>query len=323
MNGDFPRMNTGLRLVFAGTPGFAVAALNALVEMDQHEICAVYTQPDRPAGRGKKLKASPVKAAALKYGLPLYQPGALDEPEQKQLRALQADLMVVAAYGLILPPPVLDAPRLGCINIHASLLPRWRGAAPIQRAILAGDTETGVTIMQMDEGLDTGPELYRLSTRIHGGDTAQTLHDRLASLGAQALLDTLGLIADGSVRPVPQNEDAATYAHKLDKREATLDWQLSARELDRRIRAFNPWPVAQTWLEGKILRIWQAAPVAGETSEEPGTVLRAGRQGIDVATGEGLLRLQCLQSAGGKMLDAGAFINGHPQLRKPGARLGR
>ncbi len=319
----FAVMSICLKIVFAGTPDFAVAALDALMETHQHEICAVYTQPDRPAGRGRKLKASPVKIAASEYGLPVYQPVTLNDPEQQQqLRALQADLMVVVAYGLLLPLPVLDAPRLGCINIHASLLPRWRGAAPIQRAILAGDSETGVTIMQMDEGLDTGPALYRLTTPISGGDTAQTLHDRLATLGAQALLDTLGLIVDGAACPVPQDEDAATYARKLDKSEAVLDWVLSAQELDRRVRAFNPWPVAQTLLHGKVLRVWQTEPLPGEFEKEPGTVLQVSKQGIDVATGDGILRLQCLQSAGGKLLDAGAFINGHPELRNPGIVLG-
>jgi len=316
-------MNTRLKIVFAGTPDFAVAALDALMETDQHDICAVYTQPDRPAGRGRKLKAGPVKTAALEYSLPVYQPVTLNDPEQQQqLRSLQADLMVVVAYGLLLPLPVLDAPRLGCINIHASLLPRWRGAAPIQRAILAGDDETGVTIMQMDEGLDTGPELYRLTTPIYASDTAQTLHDRLAALGAQALLDTLGLIVDGAACPVPQDEDTATYARKLDKSEAVLDWVLSAQQLDRRVRAFNPWPVAQTLLHGEVLRVWQAEPLPGDFDQQPGTVLRVSKRGIDVATGDGILRLQRLQSAGGKPLDAGVFINGHPELRDPGIVLG-
>ncbi len=316
-------MATRLKIIFAGTPDFAVAALKALLETDQHDICAVYTQPDRPAGRGRKLKASPVKATALEHDIPVYQPASLKDPEQQQqLRTLQADLMVVVAYGLLLPLPVLDAPRLGCINIHASLLPRWRGAAPVQRAILAGDEETGVTIMQMEEGLDTGPALYRLTTPVHSHDTAQTLHDRLAALGAQALLDTLGLIVDGSACPVPQEEDAATYARKLDKSEAVVDWADSAQELDRRIRAFNPWPVAQTSLQEKILRIWQAEPLSGTADAAPGTVLQASKQGVDVATGDGILRLQRLQSAGGKPLDATAFINGHPELQNPGIVLG-
>ena len=316
-------MAARLKIIFAGTPDFAVTALKALLETGQHEICAVYTQPDRPAGRGRKLKASPVKVVALEHNIPVYQPVSLKDPEQQQqLRSLQADLMIVVAYGLLLPLPILDAPRLGCINIHASLLPRWRGAAPIQRAILAGDRETGVTIMQMEEGLDTGPVLYRLTTPIHNRDTAQTLHVRLATLGAQALLDTLGLIVDGSVCPVPQDEDAVTYARKLDKSEAVLDWATSAQELDRRVRAFNPWPVAQTLLQGKTLRIWEAELLSGTAEEAPGTVLQAGKQGVDVATGDGILRLQRLQSAGGKPLDAGAFINGHPELHHPGFVLG-
>ncbi len=316
-------MTTRLKIIFAGTPDFAATALDALLETDQHDICAVYTQPDRPAGRGRKLKASPVKAMALEHNLPVYQPATLKDPEQQQqLRALQADLMVVVAYGLLLPLPVLDAPRLGCINIHASLLPRWRGAAPVQRAILAGDRETGVTIMQMEEGLDTGPALYRLTTPIGSRDTAQTLHDRLATLGAQALLDTLGLVVDGAACPVAQDEDAATYARKLDKREAVLDWAASAQELDRRIRAFNPWPVAQTLMQEKTLRIWQAEPLSDTADAAPGTVLQVSKQGVDVATGDGILRLQRLQSAGGKPLDAGAFINGHPELQNPGIVLG-
>ncbi len=316
-------MTTSLKIIFAGTPEFAAVALNALLEEGRHEIRAVYTQPDRPAGRGRKLRASPVKEMALAHGLLLRQPSTLKEPEQQRsLRELGADLMVVVAYGLLLPPPVLDAPRLGCINIHASLLPRWRGAAPIQRAILAGDRETGVSIMQMDEGLDTGPVLHRVATPIHPGDTAGTLHDRLASLGAQALLDTLDRIMEGSARPVPQEEAAATYAPKIEKQEAVLDWNASAEELDRRVRAFNPWPVAQTTWKGKVLRIWQAEPLAEMPDAPAGTVVRAGKEGIDVATGNGMLRITRLQGAGGKPLDAAAFLNGHPALRHSGTVLG-
>ncbi len=316
-------MTTSLKIIFAGTPEFAAVALNALLEEGRHEIRAVYTQPDRPAGRGRKLRASPVKEMALAHGLPLRQPSTLKEPEQQRsLRELGVDLMVVVAYGLLLPPPVLDAPRLGCINIHASLLPRWRGAAPIQRAILAGDRETGVSIMQMDEGLDTGPVLHRVVTPIHPGDTAGTLHDRLASLGAQALLDTLDRIMEGSARPVPQEEAAATYAPKIEKQEAVLDWNASAEELDRRVRAFNPWPVAQTTWKGKVLRIWQAEPLAEMPDAPAGTVVRAGKEGIDVATGNGMLRITRLQGAGGKPLDAAAFLNGHPALRHSGTVLG-
>ncbi len=316
-------MTTSLKIIFAGTPEFAVAALNALLEQERHEICAVYTQPDRPAGRGRRLKVSPVKEVALAHGIPLHQPPTLKHPEQQRLlRDIGADLMVVVAYGLLLPRAVLDAPHLGCINIHASLLPRWRGAAPIQRAILAGDQETGVSIMQMDEGLDTGPVLHRLTTPIHSRDTAGTLHDRLASLGAQALLDTLELIVDGSAHPVPQDETTATYAPKIEKREAILDWRASAEELDRRVRAFNPWPVAQTTLNGKTLRIWQAKSLPETADAPPGTVVRAGKAGIDVAAGEGMLRLQRLQSAGGKPLDVAAFLNGYPELRHSGTLFG-
>ncbi len=317
-------MNDHLKIIFAGTPEFAVVALEALLETGKHEICAVYTQPDRPAGRGRRLQASPVKRAALEHGLPVIQPVSLKGAEQQQqLRALQADLMVVVAYGLLLPGAVLHAPRLGCINIHASLLPRWRGAAPIQRAILAGDRETGVSIMQMDEGLDTGPVLHQLSTPIYPDDTAGILHDRLATLGAQALLDVLGLIVDGSCSALPQDEDKATYAAKLEKHEALLQWNAPAAELERRVRAFNPWPVARTSLRGENLRVWQAQTLPGSSGEAPGTILQASRDGIDVATGEGVLRLLRLQSAGGKPLDAGAFLNGHPELRRPGTVLGR
>ncbi|MEO6696481.1 MAG: methionyl-tRNA formyltransferase, partial [Gammaproteobacteria bacterium] len=234
-----------LKIIFAGTPEFAVPALQALLD-SAHEVCAVYTQPDRPAGRGRTVQASPVKQLALRHRIPVLQPPSLkDASVQETLRALVADLMVVVAYGLILPAAVLSAPRLGCINIHASLLPRWRGAAPIQRAILAGDDQTGITLMQMDEGLDTGAMLVQRPCPILPTDSAKTLHDRLAALGAETLIETLGPLQDGTITARTQNGDAACYAAKLSKPEAVLDWRLDAAALDRKVRAFNPSPVAQ------------------------------------------------------------------------------
>ena len=297
-----------LNVVFAGTPDFAAVALAALLD-SHHHVIAVYTQPDRPAGRGRKLKASPVKELALTHDIPVYQPTSLKTPEeQQQLAALNPDVMVVAAYGLLLPTEVLDTPRLGCLNIHASLLPRWRGAAPIQRAILAGDAESGITIMQMNEGLDTGDMLYKITTPINETDTAQLLHDRLAELGADALLQTLERIPD-NLEPESQDEILATYAKKLDKSEATIDWSHSAEQIGRQVNAFNPWPVAQTRLDDKILRIWEARPLPDHHNTTPGTVIAESKQGIDIATGIGTLRVTRLQLPGGKPLTATDFIN--------------
>ncbi len=298
-----------MRILFAGTPEFAVAPLRMLLE-SSHEVCAVYTQPDRPAGRGRKLQPSPVKSTALAAEIPVLQPASLrDSVEQQRLAAFAADLMVVVAYGLMLPKAVLDAPRLGCINIHASLLPRWRGAAPIQRAIEAGDRETGITLMQMDEGLDTGTMLARAETPIAAADTAAILHDRLTALGAELLMQTLPALENGTLVPQAQDDARATYARKLDKAEARIDWLQPALELDRRIRAFNPWPVAYTEYEGQPLRIWSASVAAGEGSAAPGTVLAAGSEGIDVATGAGVLRILELQPAGSRRMPAAAFVN--------------
>ena len=297
-----------LNIVFAGTPDFAAIALAALLE-SRHNVIAVYTQPDRPAGRGRKLKASPVKELALKHNVPVFQPGTLKDPEdQQQLAALKPDIMVVAAYGLLLPRVVLETPRYGCLNIHASLLPRWRGAAPIQRAILSGDAESGVTIMQMDEGLDTGNMLYKLTTPIGEADTAQRLHDRLAELGADALLHTLARLP-GDVAPEPQDEALASYAKKLDKKEAAIDWCQSAKQIARQVNAFNPWPVAQTQLDDKVLRIWEAHSLSDNANTTPGTVVAESKQGIDIATGKGILRVARLQLPGAKSLSAADFIN--------------
>ena len=316
-------MATGLKILFAGTPEFAASSLAGLLD-SEHEVLAVYTQPDRPAGRGRKLSASPVKALALAHGLPVLQPASLrDEEAQRELAAWNADVLVVVAYGLILPEPVLATPRLGCVNVHASLLPRWRGAAPIQRAILAGDAETGVTIMQMDKGLDTGDMLRVVCCPIEPTDTAGILHDRLAELGAQALLHTLAALARGDVRAEPQDDAQACYAEKLQKAEAQIDWQQSAEQLSRTVRAFNPWPVAFTRFDDKNLRIWFAIVLPADsgldTAAAPGTVLAESRDGIDVATGDGGLRIQQLQMPGGKVLSAEQFLNAHSLV---GIRLG-
>ena len=304
-------MSPALKIIYAGTPEFAAVALQALLD-SPHQVCAVYTQPDRPAGRGRKLTASPVKQLAEQQHIPVFQPESLKSPEeQARLAALDADLMVVAAYGLLLPAEVLATPRLGCLNIHASLLPRWRGAAPIQRAIQAGDSETGITIMQMDVGLDTGAMLHKLTTPIQPEDNAQTLHDRLAKLGAQALLETLDRLQAGDIHPEAQDEDQACYAKKLSKAEAWIDWQLPASQLARQIAAFNPWPVAQTRLAEQVLRIWQAEALTASTKARPGELISADKEGIIVACGEGQLRLQRLQLPGGKPVSAAEFLNAH------------
>jgi methionyl-tRNA formyltransferase len=309
----------GLKILFAGTPEFAAVSLEALLG-SRHQVLVAYTQPDRPAGRGRKLTPSPVKTLAQACDLPVRQPVSLRDPVvQQELAQWQVDVMVVVAYGLILPEPVLLAPRLGCLNVHASLLPRWRGAAPIQRAILAGDTETGITLMQMDAGLDTGDMLHTASCPIAPGDTAQILHDRLARLGGQALLETLSDLAAGSLRPRPQDDGRATYAEKLQKAEARLNWRRPAVELAQQVWAFNPWPVAFTPLDaatGKNLRIWQARPLPRLTDASPGTVVAESREGVDVATAEGILRLQQLQLPGGKPLAAEPFLNAHSLLGK-------
>lgn len=310
-------MVEGLKIIFAGTPEFAATILEALLG-SEHEVVAVYTQPDRPAGRGRKLTASSVKVLALEHKLPVVQPVSLrDEQAQQELAIWNADVMVVVAYGLMLPQVVLETPRLGCVNVHASLLPRWRGAAPIQRAILAGDSETGITIMQMDAGLDTGDMLHIAPCPISADDTAQTLHDKLAELGAEALLDTLDALTTGTCSPAAQDDSLTTYAEKLQKAEAQLDWHQPAALLTRQVRAFNPWPVAFTLLgngDAKNLRIWMAEPVDLTASGEPGEVIAESRAGIDVTTGDGVLRLTKLQLPGGKPLSAEQFLNANSLL---------
>ena len=309
------------RILYAGTPEFAVPALSALID-SPHAVVAVYTQPDRPAGRGRRLEPSPVKRRALAAALPVCQPASLkDAAAQAELAAWDADLLVVAAYGLILPQPVLDTPRCGCVNIHASLLPRWRGAAPIQRALLAGDAETGISIMRMEAGLDTGP-VYRVAPlAIDPADTAGSLTARLADLGAEALMAALPGILDGSAAAAPQDDAAATYARKVTKDEAAIDWRLSAAAIARAVRAFDPWPVAQTRLGDEVLRIWAAEALspAEDQPGAPGCVLATGRAGIDVATGAGVLRITELQAPGKRRMAARDFLNAR---RVDGALLG-
>jgi len=310
-----------LKIIFAGTPEFAAVALHALLA-SEHEVCAVYTQPDRPAGRGRKLTAGPVKQAALDNDVPVYQPLTLrDADVQTALAAHGADVMVVVAYGLILPVEVLEAPRFGCINIHASLLPRWRGAAPIQRAIIAGDTESGVTIIQMDKGLDTGAMLEKRTCAITVDDSGGQLHDRLAILGAEAVLSTLVRISDGTVSGEVQDDALSCYASKIDKKEALVDWSRPASAIRRQVSAFNPWPVAYTLLpDGQRLRLWQAIALPAESDSMPGSVIETSKAGIDIATGDGLLRLLKVQLPGGRQVSSGDFLNAY--TLKVSAKLG-
>ncbi|WP_312203625.1 methionyl-tRNA formyltransferase [Kosakonia cowanii] len=314
-------MSDSLRIIFAGTPDFAARHLDALLS-SEHEIVGVFTQPDRPAGRGKKLMPSPVKVLAEEKGLPVFQPASLRQPENQQLVAeLNADVMVVVAYGLILPKAVLDMPRLGCINVHGSLLPRWRGAAPIQRALWAGDAQTGVTIMQMDVGLDTGDMLYKLACPVTPEDTSATLYDKLAGLGPQGLIETLQQLAQGSAQPQVQDEELVTYAEKLSKDEARMDWSLSAEQLERCIRAFNPWPMSWFVVDEQPVKVWKASVLPSSTQAEPGTIIEASKSGIQVATAEGILNLESLQPAGKKAMSAQDLLNSRREWFVPGNRL--
>lgn len=316
---------SSLNIIFAGTPDFAARHLQALLG-SEHKVVAVYTQPDRPAGRGKKLTPSAVKVAAEQAGVTVLQPPSLrDETAQQALAALNADIMVVVAYGLILPQVVLDAPRLGCINVHGSLLPRWRGAAPIQRAIWAGDQETGVTIMQMDKGLDTGDMLHLARLPIEASDTSASLYEKLAEIGPDALLESLTVIANGQAKPVVQDDALANYAEKLSKEEAHINWQQSAVHLERCVRAFNPWPFSYFLVGEHNIKVWQSQVLTDAdlitTNAVPGTIISASKAGIDVATGDGVLRLLSLQPPGKKAMSCQDLLNARKDWFQVGAVL--
>lgn len=307
-----------LHIIFAGVPDFAARHLDALLA-SPNQVVGVFTQPDRPACRGKKLTPSPVKVLAEQHGVPVLQPKSLRPAASQQLVAdLQADIMVVVAYGLLLPQAVLDMPRLGCINVHGSLLPRWRGAAPIQRALWAGDTETGITIIQMDAGLDTGAMLHKLSCPITPQDTSASLYDRLAELGPKGLLTTLASLAQGTAVAEKQDDCLATYAEKLSKEEAKLDWSLSAEQLERCIRAFNPWPVSYITIDEQPVKVWKASELNADHSAQPGTIISADKQGIQVAAAQGVLNLLQLQPAGKKPMSVQDLLNSRREWFTPG-----
>lgn len=312
-----------MRIVFAGTPDFAARHLQSLIDDGRHQIVAVYTQPDRPAGRGKKLQASPVKRFAEEQGLAIYQPQTLRHTEQQAaLAKLNADLMVVVAYGLILPQQVLDTPRLGCINVHGSILPKWRGAAPIQRAVEAGDSETGVTIMQMDAGLDTGPMLSITRCHISDEDTSGAIYERLADLGGPALLRAIDKLETGSAQAVAQDDSLSSYASKIDKAEAQIDWSEAAMVIDRRIRAFNPFPCAFTSLEGQRIKIWSSKVERSDCIGQPGQIVRADNQGLLIRCGQGSLLLTEIQLAGKSRLAVAEILKSRADLLAVGRQLG-
>jgi len=312
-----------MKIVFAGTPEFAAIHLQSLLDNSSHQIVAVYTQPDRPAGRGRGLTPSPVKQIAETHQIPVKQPKTLrDEAAQAELKNFAADIMVVVAYGLILPKQALDSPKHGCINVHASLLPRWRGAAPIQHAILAGDTMTGVNIMQMDEGLDTGDILYETTCPIEATDTGSSLHDKLAALGAIALLETLTLIEQNKLQPKKQNHEKSTYASKLTKQQAEINWNMPADNIARQVRAFNAWPIAYTHFAGQVVRIWEAEVKPAENAAQtPGNILDIQHNHIDVDTAKDILRITKLQVSGGKVLSVQDLLNGRKLSINKGAHF--
>ena len=305
------------KIIFAGTPAFAVPSLQALIESD-YDVVAVYTQPDRPAGRGRHLQAPPVKELAIKNNIEVHQPKTLrDDFVQTQLKAFEADLMVVVAYGLILPKAVLETPRLGCLNVHPSLLPRWRGAAPIQRTIEAGDERTGVTIMQLDEGMDTGPILLQATYDLAGDETSAQLHDLYSEKGADLLLETISGLKSGTILPQKQNDALATHAKKIEKHEAVINWQLPAKVIANQVRAYNPWPVTNTIFDEKTMKVWYAKAFDKPTDAKPGTLVDIDHEGFYVATGEGVLKILSVQLPGKKQMAAADFVRGYENVLKP------
>ena len=303
-------MSKSLKIIFAGTPDFAASALQACIS-SKHHIVAVFTQPDRPAGRGQKIRFGPVKQIATDADIPVFQPKVLSPEQFVQIEKLQADVMLVSAYGLLLPRQLLSIPKFGCINIHASLLPRWRGAAPIQRAIIAGDEKTGISIMQMAEGLDAGPVLQQFDCEIQDSDTGLILHDRLVNISAAEIVTALEKIQKGKLIALPQDETQATYAKKITKQEANINWQQSATEIERKIRAFNAWPITYTYWKEQRVRIWEAQISSTTSDKLPGSILRNNKQRIEVTTGNGVINIIAMQLAGGKIINAQDFINAH------------
>ncbi|CAM3900924.1 methionyl-tRNA formyltransferase [Xenorhabdus thuongxuanensis] len=314
-------MSDSLRIIFAGTPDFAARHLAALLN-SQHKVVGVLAPPDKPAGRGKKLTPSPVKVLAEEHDIPVFQPKTLRTEESQQwVMEQQADIMIVVAYGLILPQAVLDIPRLGCLNVHGSLLPRWRGAAPIQRSLWAGDQETGVTIMQMDAGLDTGNMLLKAICPITNEDTSASLYEKLADIGPKALLNTLDLITSGTLQPEIQDDTLTTYAEKLSKDEAKVDWNLPASQIERCIRAFNPWPMSFFLVDDQPIKIWQAEVIAEQTTQAPGTIISADKKGIQMATADGILNIVQLQPPGKKAMSVADLLNSKREWFTPGSKI--